>query len=218
MSKIEQLEGMILCGGEAWRLKPQTFVSKPMLPFGNKTLLEYQLAWLLSNKISPIVIASDQKYEINKAFEKHVTWVLDEGRGTGGAVLVATDSIQGNQFYLMNVDDIILGFSPRVMLFPDEQAKVLVAKPTLRCGRSELRQDLVIRFQEKPILDFYVSTGHYLLKKHIVNRYFPDYGNLEDKVLPKLVKRKLLHNTRLKGTWITINNYKDYELAKGYLS
>uniref|UniRef100_A0A6M3XPG5 Putative nucleotidyltransferase n=1 Tax=viral metagenome TaxID=1070528 RepID=A0A6M3XPG5_9ZZZZ len=211
-------ECILLAGGEAWRLKPDTTIPKPMLKLNNLTLLEYQLRWLLQHKFDHIIIASDKKYDIRPSFDPYIEWSIGDKRGTGGAVLIASDILKTKNFYLMNVDDLIFGYNPRLMLMGDYEAKILVSKPRIGFGRVELRQDLILGFREKPILDFYVSVGHYVFKKHIVEKYFPDIGNLEELVLPNLAERRILKAERLKGKWVTINTVKDLLEAQQILS
>ena len=212
-------EAIILAGGEAWRLKPDIWTSKPMLKIGNWTLLEYQIRWLMKSGIKHIIVASDQEYKIRHSFEEFVTWSVEPyQKGTGGAVMIAIDHLKDKKqpFYLMNVDDIVLGHSPSMLLFPETEARILVAKPRLGFGMVRLRQELVLGFKEKPYADFYVSCGHYAFKKHMVDTYFPDNGNLEDKVLPNLAKRRKLESQRT-SQWYTINTSKDYQIIKTLL-
>ena len=210
-------EAIILAGGEAWRLKPNIWVPKPQLKLNTWTLLEYQIKWLVDHKFDHIIIASDKKYKVHPLYSQYIEWSIEQQLGTGGAVLVASDKLQTKEFYLMNVDDIVF-YNPLELTFPPEEAKILVSKPRIGFGRVNLRQDIVLGFKEKPYLDFYVSVGHYFFKKHIVDRFFPDYGNLEDTVLPELARRRKLKAYRLKGKWITINTMKDYLYAVEVLS
>ena len=210
MTNNEIHEAILLTGGNAWRLKPDIWTPKPMLQLNKWTLLEYQLRWLIQHKFNHIIIASDKEYEIKPVFNEFVTWSIEKYKvGTGGAVLLASDYLKTNNFYLQNIDDICF-YNPIELTLPDTQARILVSKPRIGFGRVELRQDLVLGFKEKPLLDFYVSAGHYYFKKSIVDTYFPDVGNLEDKVLPELARRRILEAYRLRGTWITINTMKDY--------
>jgi NDP-sugar pyrophosphorylase family protein len=211
-------EAILLAGGNAWRLKPDIWVPKPMLQLNKWTLLEYQLRWLIQHKFNHIIIASDKEYSIKPVFNEFVTWSIEKYKvGTGGAVLLAIDKLETNSFYLMNVDDLCF-YNPIELTLPDTQARILVSKPRIGFGRVELRQDLVLGFKEKPLLDFYCSAGHYFFKKHIIDSYFPDTGNFEDKVLPELAKRRILEAYRLRGTWITINTAKDYMQVREMLS
>ena len=210
-------EAIILADWDKWGNGKDIWVPKPMLELGKWTLLEYQLKWLIQHKFKHIIIASDSEYNIKSFFNEFVTWSIEKyKRGTGGAVLLASDFLKTKSFYLLNVDDLIW-FNPIELTLPDTQARILVSKPRIGYGRVELRQDLVLGFKEKPVLDFYVSAGHYYFKKHIVDKYFPDEGNLEEKVLPVLAKERILEAYRLRGTWVTINSMKDYLQAKGIL-
>jgi len=51
-------EAIILAGGLSLRLKPQTWTDKALLRFGEKTLLEMQIDWLLKKGFEHIVIAT----------------------------------------------------------------------------------------------------------------------------------------------------------------
>ena len=206
-------EAIILAGGNSWRLKPDIFIPKPMLKLNKWTLLEYQIRWLMSNKFNHIIIASDDEYKIHYSLQDFVDWSVTGKKGTGGDVLVASDYLKTDRFYLLNVDDIVW-FNPNMLRLPEVEARILVSKPRIGYGRVEVRKDLVLGFKEKPYLDFWVSVGHYFFKKHIVDRYFPDYGNLEDSVLSELSRRRKLHAYKLRGKWVTINTMKDYLLVK----
>ncbi|HET6730963.1 MAG TPA: sugar phosphate nucleotidyltransferase, partial [Nitrososphaeraceae archaeon] len=54
------MKAVILAGGLGTRLQPYTFfIPKPMLPLGNKPLLEHIISWLTTrgaNKIDHVVI------------------------------------------------------------------------------------------------------------------------------------------------------------------
>lgn len=204
-------EAIILCGKDNW---------KPTLKFGKYSLLDLQISWLNRNGYEHIILASDKECSVNVPinYVTNVEWSLERfSKGTGGAVMSAIDYLKGDSFYLMNLDDICFGFNPSLLTFPDTQARILVAKPKIDVGKVELRQDLVIGFKEKPIADYYCSAGHYYFKRHIVDKYFPDNGNLEDKVLPQLAKERILESIKLGNNWITINTLKDYENAKEVL-
>ena len=86
----------------------------------------------------------------------------------------------------------------------------LLARPHIGFGVVKLEGDFVIGFEEKPLLDFYVSAGHYVFKREVIEKYFPDRGDLERETLPILAINKLLKGMKLEGEWYTINTYKDY--------
>jgi NDP-sugar pyrophosphorylase family protein len=194
-------EAIVLLGGDS--------ANKSMLKFGNYTLLK--------NKINHIILASDKEYPVNDGFIGYAEWNIESyPKGTGGAVMSAIDKLKTDYFYLMNIDD-VCAYNPISLMEPVTQCRILVSKPKIPYGKIELRQELVIGFKEKPLTDYYVSAGHYVFKKHIVEKYFPDNGNLEDMVLPQLSRERLLENYRLSGKWVSINTNRDYEEAKQLL-
>ena len=51
------MKAVILAGGLGTRLQPYTtFLPKPMLPLGEKPLLEHLIDWLIRNKVDEIVL------------------------------------------------------------------------------------------------------------------------------------------------------------------
>jgi len=207
-------EAIILAGGDAWRLKPHTFTPKPMLKIGQFTLLEHQISWLMRHGFRHVVIASREVYPIVYNESHGVEYSIEmEKLGTGGAIKHAMNKIHGNKVYVMNVDDVIK-YDPNILWLSCKRgAAVVVAKPRIGLGVVKLRQDLVIDFREKPTLDMYVNAGHYCFTRYVIKTYFPNKGDFEGTVLPRLARERRLTAIRLKGIWRTINTYKDYQMV-----
>ena len=94
---------------------------------------------------------------------------------------------------------------------------IVIAKPNLKFGRVKLENDLITGFEQKPALDFYVSAGHYTFEREVIQQYFPDKGNFEEEISPKLAALKMLRPYLFKGRWLTINTYKDLLTARAHL-
>ena len=204
MSEIT--EAIILCGKDSW---------KPVLDFGKFNLLELQISWLVTNGFKHIILAANKEYPVKSKFNNFIEWSIEYyPKGTGGSTYTAIDKLEDTKFYLMNVDDICIYSNPLLLCIPETQARILVAKPKIDVGRVELRHDLVIGFKEKPIADYYVSCGHYFFKKHIIEKYFPDNGNLEDIALPRLARERILEHVKLSNKWMPINSDSDYKIAR----
>jgi len=63
------MKAVILAGGLGTRLRPLTNKKpKPMLPLGNKPLLEHQIKWIRKNGVKDIVLCVSYLQETN---EKH---------------------------------------------------------------------------------------------------------------------------------------------------
>jgi len=208
---MKMAEAIILCGGAGWRLKPHTWIPKPLLPLletpTKKTLLDLQIEWLRKHGFERIILASNQHLETS---HEVIEVIEKEKLGTGGAVKNALREVAEEQVYVMNVDDIV-SYNPKNLFeYSDAGAAILLARPHIGFGVVKLEGDFVIGFEEKPLLDFYVSAGHYVFKREIIEKYFPDRGDLERETLPTLATNKLLKGMKLEGEWYTINTYKDY--------
>jgi len=209
------LEAIILCGGMGWRLKPHTWIPKPLLPIidapAKKTLLDIQIEWLRKHGFERVILASNQHLETS---HEVIEVIEKEKLGTGGAVKEAVKKAREELVYVMNVDDIVT-YDPRKLFdYADAGAAILLARPHIGFGVVNIEGDFVVGFEEKPLLDFYVSAGHYVFRRKIIEQYFPDIGDLEREALPVIAENRLLKGMKLEGEWYTINTYKDYVNVK----
>ncbi len=207
-------EAIILAGGEGWRLKPATWVPKPLLKVDKQTLIDRQISWLRSNGFENVVLASNRE-DLTKQPVKYS--IEKDGLGTGGATKKAFRQIEGDIAYVMNVDDIVFYDPNELFDYASKGAGVLLAKPTLPFGRATLGTGTeVIRFQHRSTLDLYVSAGHHVFKKAIVEKYFPDQGDFEFTTMQRLADKRVLNGYIYHGMWFTINTMKDLIQVRTY--
>ncbi len=207
-------EAIILAGGEGWRLKPATWVPKPLLKIDKQTLIDSQISWLRSNGFENVVVASNRE-DLTKQPVKYST--EKDGLGTGGATKKAFKKIEGDIAYVMNLDDIVFYNPNELFDYASKGAGVLLAKPTLPFGRVTLGTGTeVIRFQHRSTLDLYVSAGHHVFKKAIVEKYFPDQGDFEFTTMQRLADKRILNGYIYHGMWFTINTMKDLIQVRTY--
>jgi len=210
------MDAIILCGGSGWRLKPNVWVPKPKLKINKDTLVNHQINWLRRNGIKRIILATDAS---NLTNDPDVIHSMEEKKlGTGGAIKKAAKHVEEDRAYVMNVDDIVFYNPTELYEFSDRGAAILMAKPTLPFGRIQTADTYIIRFQQKPILDFYVSTGHYVFKKSIIEKFFPEKGDMELQTLQILADKRVLRGYPYNGVWLTINTMKDLLAARKYFS
>jgi D-glycero-alpha-D-manno-heptose 1-phosphate guanylyltransferase len=200
-------EAIILAGGEGWRLKPATWVPKPLLKINKQTLIDRQIEWLRSHNFENIIVASNRQ-DLTK---QPVTYCLEEENlGTGGATKKAFEQIKGKVAYVMNVDDLVFYDPNELFDYAGKGAGLLLAKPQIPFSKVTLENGVnVIRFQQRETLDFYVSTGHYVFKKNIVRNFFPDKGDFEFTAMQRLADKKMLQGYTYHGIWFTLNTMKD---------
>lgn len=214
-----QYEAVILCGGEGWRLKPDTWIPKPLLKISaDETLLDRQIRWLLEHNFSNIVLASNRQFPESAYFNNPTVKPYPEKRklGTGGALKRAITLINTDKFYAMNVDDIVFYDPKKLYDYADRGAAILLGQPRLLFGKITMQKDVVMKFEDRPILGIWVSAGHYVFSKKLVEEYFPDEGDFERKAMQKIVSNKFLKGLKYKGDWLTVNTMKDLIRIRDY--
>jgi D-glycero-alpha-D-manno-heptose 1-phosphate guanylyltransferase len=200
-------EAIILAGGEGWRLKPETWIPKPLLKINKHTLIDHQIEWLRSHDFDNIVVATNRS-DLTKL---PVAYSLeDDNLGTGGATKKAFGQIKGKVAYVMNVDDLVFYDPNELFDYAAKGAGVLLAKPQIPFGKVTLDNGIdVIRFQQRETLDFYVSTGHYVFKRNVVETLFPNNGDFEFTAMQRLADKKMLQGYTYHGMWFTLNTMKE---------
>ena len=214
-------EAIILCGGEGWRLKPDTWIPKPLLKISKKeTLLDRQVRWLLENDFTNIVLAANKSFPESVFFTNPNVQPCIERRklGTGGAVKRAINLTNVEQIYVMNVDDIVFYNPKELFEYSNKGAALLLAQPQLPFGKATLQGNIVTKFEHKSTLNIWVNAGHYVFSRQIVKEYFPDKGDLEQETMQKLAKSKLLLGLKYSGEWLTLNTMKDLVRIRKYLN
>jgi len=207
-------EAIILAGGEGWRLKPATWVPKPLLKINKQTLIDHQVGWLQNHGFENIIVASN-KGDLTK---QTVTYSLEKDiLGTGGATRKAFNQVHGNTAYVMNVDDIVF-YDPNILYdYAGKGAGILLAKPVLPFGMVTLQNGInVTRFQDRATWDSYVNAGHYVLKKAVVEKFFPEEGDFEFTTMQRLADKKMLQGYTYHGMWFTLNTMKDFIQVRSF--
>jgi mannose-1-phosphate guanylyltransferase len=201
------VEAIILAGGQGKRLRPLTKdIPKCMVPVNGRPMLDYHLQWLKKYNVSRMVIACGYKWEEIKRHygTRFVYSVEDEPLGTGGAIKLALDHIDGNEFLVVNCDD--LNDVNLTKLEAVGSNAITLCRFHCRFGIVETEGDRVVKFLQKPLLPHWASMGLYLLNKGIP---LPDNGALETETFPKIMKD--LKAYKHDGFWATVNTMKDLE-------
>ena len=100
--------------------------------------------------------------------------------------------------------------------------KILTVATTSKFIKSEygiikLKNGNISKFYEKPINQYIVSMGIYVMNKKILNEIPKNKKFGIDSIIKKLLKKKISINTYShKGTWIDIGNFSEYQRAQNY--
>lgn len=219
-------EALILAGGKGLRLKGHTDIPKPFLIIREdtgETLFEAQLKWLVSHDFEHVIVAISRenfKYmRVNYSKFLNVAMldfsIEEEFLGTSGAIKKALPLVEEQNFYCHNIDDVV-DYAPQELFQAQyNHNAVLIKQATLPFGAVNLNeQGKVLTFIEKPLIDKFVSCGHYAFNKEEIENLLQDSGDLELTLLKDLARLGLLYSYKLEGKWITINSMKELLQAK----
>lgn len=219
---------VILAGGKGTRLFPYTtLLPKPLVPIGDRPILEIVLVWLREAGIRDIILSVGHLAELIQAFfgngEKwgvRLTYVIeDEPLGTIGP-LTLLDGLDEN-FFVLNGDvltDLDLGAlyaahaaSGATLTVATRRREVHVDFGVLRYEPQTLR---IESFVEKPIIPYDVSMGVYLLRKRCLDhvpRGVP-FG-FDQLVLTLLERGEAVRSFPHSGRWLDVGRPADLEEA-----
>lgn len=225
------VECVIMAGGRGKRLSPLTdTVPKPMLPLGDKPIIEHNIDRLISFGIQKIYISVKYLGEqlenyfgdgASKGIQIEYIWE-DEPLGTGGA-LALVDNYQSEHILLMNSDLFTdVNFEDLYLDLISQNADMVVASTPYKVDvpfavfEAEDRQ--VHSFKEKPSYVYHSNAGIYLFKTALIQKIPKnEFYNITD-LMETLVNEggKLIHNPIL-GYWIDIGSPTDYKRAQEFI-
>lgn len=218
---------VVLAGGEGRRLEPYTTVlPKPLMPLGNKSIIEIVLRQLGAAGFTDIVLAVGYLAELIRAFVGEgerfgvrVRYSLEEEKlGTAGPIAII-DGLP-DDFLVMNADvltDIDYASLFETHVASDASLTIAAYEKRDRTDFGVLELDgggSVLSYIEKPARTICVSTGIYAVSREAVSlipkgrRFdFPDF------VAVLIGSKKTVRAFTLSGTWLDIGRKDDYEEA-----
>lgn len=222
------MRAVILAGGQGTRLAPYTAVfPKPLMPVGDKPILEIVLRRLKKHGIGHVTIAVGHLAPLIMAYfgsgerlDITIDYVREnEPLGTAGplAMIPGLDE----PFLVMNGDLLTdIDFTAMIAFHREHDAAATIGvygrESKIDLGVIEVDDAAnVTAYIEKPVYHFQVSMGIYVLNPSTL-RYIAPGKKLD---LPDLVHRLLAERqtTRAyvhRGYWLDIGRVDDYERAQ----
>ena len=226
---ILPLDVILMAGGKGLRLRPLTEnLPKPLLPLGNKTIIDYNVESLISYGIENIHITTNYRAEqIEQHFaEKRLGIKVNcvrekEYLGTIASIKLIPD-IKNDEVLVMNSDLFTnIDFEDFYRHFLEKDADMsVVAIPysvNIPYGIFELEGRMIKGIKEKPTYNYYANAGIYLVKKSLLN-LIPDrvYFNATDFVELLISQKKKVVHYPLIGYWVDIGKLEDYRKVQEY--
>jgi dTDP-glucose pyrophosphorylase len=223
------LDAVIMAGGKGTRLRPLTNdVPKPLLPVGDKTIMEHNVDRLtefgiddfwfsvnyLGDKIEDFFGSGKEKnLSINYVWE-------DTPLGTIGAIskidnLKHADVLVTNSDILTNLD-----YEQFYLDFKRSNADLSIASipynVNIPYAVLEKDEDATITgFKEKPTYTYYSNGGIYLMKKSVLGLIPKNtFYNATDLIEKLLSLNKKVVSFSLEGYWLDVGKHDDYKKAQ----
>jgi len=222
------MKAVILAGGYGKRLKPLTdTLPKPLLPVGERGIIEWQIKWLKHFGVDEIVICAG--YLKEKIIEKigdggdygvRVSYALEEEPlGTAGALKNAEHLLRTDEVFIALNGDVLTDLNPMELL-ADLRGDIigvmaLVGLPSpFGIVNFDPKTRVIKSFTEKPkITEYWINAGVYAFKRKIFD-YLPERGDIERTAFPKLAEEgKLKAHLFYSCVWMSVDSHKDLEEA-----
>ncbi|MBI2139358.1 NTP transferase domain-containing protein [Candidatus Woesearchaeota archaeon] len=225
------MKAAILAGGKGTRLKPYTTViPKPLMPIGDRAIIEVVIAQLKKNGFTDITLAVGYLSELFMAYfgdgQKHGVPIKyskeDKPLGTSGPL----GQIKGltEAFLVMNGDILTdLNYKDLMSYHKKHKAAVTIAvhqrKVPIDYGIIEVGNGQEVRgYTEKPTLQYTVSIGINVMEPKvigIIREAVEQQGKLD---FPDLIKILISRKEKViaypfEGYWLDIGRPDDYAIA-----
>ena len=180
------MKTLILAGGLGTRLRPFTFtIPKPLLPIGEKSILELLIEKLRIQGFTDIILAVGYKANMieayfgdGKQFGVDISYVHEEERlGTAGPIWLAKKLLfKESDFLLMNGDIYTnISFNKLVEFHLGVSAVLTIAirKHFYQSSYGEIRMDIdsgvIKNIVEKPTQSSFINAGIYVVNTGILH-------------------------------------------------
>jgi NDP-mannose synthase len=222
------MKAVILAGGLGSRLKPFTeIIPKPLLPVGEKSVLEIQIERLKKYGFNEIYLATNYKSEyIENYFGDGSRYGVklkvskeEKPLGTAGPLLLLKNELT-EPFIVMNGDILsLVNFTELYNFALSKEALLTISIKKeitpFAFGNIFFEEDRVTGIQEKPDIVMYILAGIYVMRPEILD-LFPEneYFGMDSLIKNMLDNQQPICKYDLKEYWLDIGRLNDYEKAQ----
>jgi len=222
------VKAVILAGGLGTRLQPYTtFLPKPMLPLGDKPLLEHLINWNKKNGLKSIVLCVsylkktiEDYFEDGKRFGVNIEYAISsKPLATAGQLKTAEKLIDGT--FVCIYGDSIFDFNLKKMISEHKKKKSFVTislneyKTNLKYGVIETTKNgRVTDWSEKPEIKANINMGCYVMEPKIFDLIPKNkpYG-MDDVIKKALDKKRLVNSFLTKKGFLDVGDKASYKKA-----
>ena len=223
---------VIMAGGLGSRLGQLTRdIPKPMLPLGNKPILEIIVDSFVEYGYTDILISLKYKSSVIKDyfgdgsdFGAKISYVEEEKwLGTAGA-LSLIDSPMTAPFFVMNGDILTtLNFDSLLQFHLEKEAMATMCLHehtyNLPFGVVSTRNSRILSLEEKPTKSFYVNAGIYVLNPQLISLIpYNSFYHITTLFEEMISQEQSAHAYIINEFWMDIGRVEDYTQAQATFS
>lgn len=224
---ILPIDAVVMAGGRGERLRPLTLETpKPLLPVGDRCIIDYNIEALARNGITDISVTVNYLAEqIEQHFAKPVAGVqvkcVREPRrmGTIGSLTLVEPGCN-DTVLLMNSDLLTnINYEAMYMAHIGEDADLTAAVTPYMVSvpyaifRTEGNR--VLSLEEKPTYNYYANAGIYMIHRRCLDLIPRDtYYDAPDLIEALIARGGKVRQFVIDGTWIDIGSPDDYRAAQ----
>ena len=227
LTSILPVDAVLMAGGKGERLRPLTEKTpKPLLPVGDKAIIDHNVDRLISYGIQHInVTVNYLKEQIEEHYREPRNGVQihtirePQFLGTIGSIRFVP-RFYNDTVLLMNSDIFTnIDYEDFYLHFKENEAEMSVAavpyNVSIPYGVLDLYGRDIQGLQEKPKFTYYVNAGIYMIKRRALDE-IPEgaFFNATDLVEKLISVNKKVIRYPLNGTWIDIGNPQEYQKAQ----
>ena len=221
------VDAVLMAGGKGERLRPLTEKTpKPLLPVGEKAIIDHNVDRLISYVINHISVTVNYlKEQIEEHYHKPHNGIqiqtIREPKflGTIGSVKFV-EKFYNETVLVMNSDLFTnIDYEDFFLHFQQHDAEMSVAaipyNVSIPYGILDLEGRNIKGLLEKPQYNHYANAGIYLIKRRALDDIpYGTFFNATDLVEKLIAEGKKVIRYPLNGTWIDIGNPQEYQKAK----
>jgi mannose-1-phosphate guanylyltransferase len=221
------VKAVIIAGGLGTRLRPLTNKTpKPMLPIGEKPILEHLVNWTKKGGIKSVVLcvsylkeSIEDYFGDGEKFGVNIEYAISKKQlATAGQLKTAEEFIEDD--FVCLYGDSIFNFSLKSMIKQHSIKKSFVTmslseyKTNLPYGVIETSKNgKVIKWKEKPEIKANVNMGCYIMNPQVFNLIPKNKSYGMDDVIKKIMKKNTVNSFITKKGFTDIGNKESYKQA-----
>ncbi len=222
------LKAVVMAGGKGTRLRPITYsIPKPLVPIAGKPCIDYTINSYYKAGVRNVIITTGYKFESLimgvlkfKNEDQNVLFSVEkEAAGTAGSVKLVREFLDDT--VIVGSGDTLVDFDISDMLefHRKNKAKITIGLTNVddpsQFGIVELKDNLVVRFLEKPSKDQtfsnLINAGVYIIEPEIIDRIpSGEPYDFAKQLFPALLKEnEKIYGYVGQGTWLDTGRPRD---------